>query len=297
MNTRQGKLAILAVLAVALTAAGAALAVTRLHGSTPSARASAGPVALASYGGTTTRPFGFGFRHGRDGMDILATAATYLGKSESDLQSALASGKTLAQIADATSGKSASGLVDALVSAQQARIQQAVKDGHLTQSQADEITARLKDRITQLVNGTFPQHRHLPFGGHGPGDDLQAAATYLGISTTDLLTQLRSGKTLAQVADGTSGKSAGGLVDALVAHESSELDQSVKDGRLTRSQADQIEAGLKTRITALVDGTAPAPRFHFGDGDHGFGPPPWGGGNGAPGSAPPTTSPAPAAHI
>ena len=38
-------------------------------------------------------------------------------------------------------------------------------------------------------------------GHHGPGDDLAAAASYLGTSPDALLTQLRAGKTLGQVAD------------------------------------------------------------------------------------------------
>jgi hypothetical protein len=105
---------------------------------------------------------------------------------------------------------------------------------------------------------------------HGPGDDLAAAAGYLGISESALATQLQSGKTLAQIADAASGKSAAGLVDALVTHEQAELAQAVKDGRLTHAQADDIAATLKDRFTNLVNGTRP-PR------------PPWRGG-----SPPPT---------
>lgn len=102
-------------------------------------------------------------------------------------------------------------------------------------------------------------------GMHGPGDDLAAAAGYLGTTTDSLLTQLRSGKTLAEVANATSGKSATGLVAALVAHEQTEIAAAVGAGRLTQTQADRLTASLQQRITDLVNGVRPA------------GPPPGGG--------------------
>ena len=49
----------------------------------------------------------------------------------------LQSGKTLGEVADATSGKSKAGLVAALVADEKSHLAQAVKDGRLTQSQAD----------------------------------------------------------------------------------------------------------------------------------------------------------------
>lgn len=143
----------------------------------------------------------------------LAAAATYLGISQSDLRTDLQKGETLAQVANATDGKSASGLIDALVAAAKA---QGVTDPDLTA------------HVTAFVNGTGrPDH-----GPGGPRPELAAAATYLGISEGALRSDLQSGKTLAQIADATSGKSASGLIDALVAAD-------------------------KTRITALVNGHLP----------------------------------------
>ncbi|HET7137336.1 MAG TPA: hypothetical protein VFI04_03195 [Gaiellaceae bacterium] len=197
--------------------------------------------------GTPGGPFG---DHGGD----LAAAATYLGISQSDLMTQLRTGKTLAQVAEATSGKTAGGLVNALVAVAQAQLAQAVTDGKLTRAQADRIQQDLKQRTTDRVNhtGPGPGDRH-----HGPDDALAAAATYLGSSQTDLMTQLRSGKTIGEIADGTAGKSKSGLVSALVAQEKNELAQAVKDGRLTQAQADRVTAGLEDRITHLVDGDFP----------------------------------------
>jgi hypothetical protein len=89
--------------------------------------------------------------------------------------------------------------------------------------------------------------------GHGPGDDLAVAASYLGSTVPDLLTQLQAGKTLAAIA----GSRTSGLIDALVAHEKTELAAAVSAGRLTQVQADQLVPMLTARITGLVNGTRP----------------------------------------
>jgi hypothetical protein len=94
----------------------------------------------------------------------------------------------------------------------------------------------------------------------GSHDDLAATATYLGISQTTLRTDLQSGKSLAQIANATSGKSASGLIAALVSAEKANLAAQVKAGRLTQAQADAGSKNLQARITGLVNGAFPAPR-------------------------------------
>jgi len=123
-------------------------------------------------------------------------------------------------------------------------------------------------------------------GGFGAGGSLQAAASYLGISTSDLFTDLRSGKTLAQIASSTSGKSASGLIDAMVSAEKKQLQQAVSSGRVSQSQATQLESNLKTRITGQVNGSGFGGRGGFGGGGGGFGGPPGGGSSGSPPASP-----------
>lgn len=168
----------------------------------------------------------------------LVAAAEYLDTTPQALRSQLRSGKTLAQVADATSGKSAAGLVAALVTRIKADLAAAVQAGRLTQAQSDAIASTLQTRLTRLVNGVRPAFRLRPRNA-GP---LGAVATYLGISPQSLVTQLGSGKTLAQIANATSGKSASGLIDALVA------DVTTRLGRAAPPD-------LRARITALVNGT------------------------------------------
>jgi hypothetical protein len=94
------------------------------------------------------------------------------------------------------------------------------------------------------------------FGGFGFfGGGLSAAATYLGISTADLRSQLKSGKTLAAIANATSGKSAAGLIQALVNAAKTKLDAAVSAGKLTQAQEQTFLSKLTPAITALVNGT------------------------------------------
>ncbi len=268
------------VAVVGLAAAGAAVAANKLSGSKSSPQLAAGSFVAANSSATAGTAHGFGHGGPGRGHDDIAAAAAYLGITQDALLTQLQSGKTLAQVANATSGKSAAGLIDAMVAAEQKELAAAVKAGRLTQAQADQMTANLKAHETAEVNGTFR-------GGHGPGDHhgahgdaLAAAATYLGISQSALLTQLQSGKTLAQVAEATSGKSTAGLVAALVAAEKSELAAAVKAGDLTQAQADQIATGLEARVTAMVNGQRPP--------HHGLGPD--GHDGGADGGQPPTAA-------
>jgi polyhydroxyalkanoate synthesis regulator phasin len=97
-------------------------------------------------------------------FEVLGSAASYLGMTEAELRDALHD-KTLAEIAK-EKGKSVSGLVAALVAAQEKRIAAAVADGRLTQEQASQLKANLEDRTKDLVNGElrdFRDGRHSEF--------------------------------------------------------------------------------------------------------------------------------------
>jgi hypothetical protein len=175
------------------------------------------------------------------------------------------------------------------------RLDQAVKDGHLTRSQEAAILAHIKDHQPFAMPGPFGgfppgqmrqdgHHGPPPWAGPGsgggpwhgpfllpPGGPLDAAATYLGVSVTDLFTELRSGKTLAQIAT-SKGRSVSGLEAAMVKAQTTQLDKAVSQGHLTKSQASAIETGLKQRVDEVVHHG-----FNGGHDDHGqwSGPVPW----------------------
>jgi polyhydroxyalkanoate synthesis regulator phasin len=116
------------------------------------------------FGGPGFGRFGFGHGpwHGHFGsFATLDAAASYLGLTEVELRAKLADGKSLADVA-AEEGKSVEGLVQALVRASTERIDEAVKNGKLTDAQADALKENLEERIRDRVNrepGSFG-----PFG-------------------------------------------------------------------------------------------------------------------------------------
>jgi hypothetical protein len=181
-------------------------------------------------------------------QDPFSAAAQYIGITVDQLRTELGTTKSLADVAIAH-GKTRDGLIAALVTAETANIQQ---------------------RISGLVDHKGAPQRgpggdHGRFGPGGPGfafgQSLQAASTYLGISVADLQTKVRSGQTLAQIAT-AAGKTRDGLIAALVATETAQIDKAITDGKLTADQATKIKTGLQQRIADLVDGKFPPMRHH-----------------------------------
>jgi hypothetical protein len=100
-------------------------------------------------GGPGSPGIGFGF-----GADT-AAAAKYLGLDDKALRDKLRGGQSLADVAKAQS-KDVQGLEDAIVASQKARLDQAVSDKKLTQSEADDMLAKLKSHVDDLVNAKPP---------------------------------------------------------------------------------------------------------------------------------------------
>jgi polyhydroxyalkanoate synthesis regulator phasin len=159
-------------------------------------------------------------------------------------------------------GVEPSELSAALKQALKNRVDAAVRDGRLTQAQARRLKERIDANALPLFGlGPGPGFRH----HRGPGPfhaNFEAAAEYLGMTRQQLHNALRDGKSLAQVARDRS-KSVDGLIDALVDEAEKKLDQAVEDGNLTEAEKDEMVAGLRERITDLVNGRFP-PRFHRG---------------------------------
>jgi hypothetical protein len=159
-------------------------------------------------------------------------------------------------------------LTEALKGAAQDRVDAAVQAGRLTRDQADKI----KQRIAQAqglpligpggIGGPGP-HRALGGGpGFGPAGELGAAAKYLGLTPRKLFSELRGGKSLADVASDQN-KPVAGLKAAMKAAETARLDAAVKAGRLTDAERTRIESDLDQRLDDMVNGTPPKLGFRF----------------------------------
>lgn len=166
-------------------------------------------------------------------------------------------------------------LSSALKKALEDRIDAAVAAGRLTKQQGDALKARIAKGQTSALggfgfgvgHGFFHhgpglgfEHRGEMFGRGFPGGIIgagsRAAATYLGIAQAQLRSDLASGKSLAQIAK-ANGKTADGLVAALVAAAKSRLDHAVAAKHLSSAQEQAIVSKLRAVIENVVNNSAP----------------------------------------
>lgn len=141
-----------------------------------------------------------------------------------------------------------------------------VKAGKLTQAQADQIDQRIDSGQGGVPGFGFGPGPGGPGGPHGgPGFDGQAAvnaaATALNLQPSDLQSQLRSGKSLKDIAAAQNvdlSKVTAAITNAI----KPQLDQQVQQGHLTSQQ----ETGILNNIAA---GNFPGPRGGGPDGPGG----------------------------
>jgi hypothetical protein len=147
---------------------------------------------------------------------------------------------------------------ESLTEALEFLVDEAVEAGRLTEEEGEELKERLGATRLPFV---VPDLERLPFreffdgGGLGVlfGEivDLGAAASYLGLTESELREELEDGSSLAQVAR-AEGESVDGLVDALVADAESRIDDAVEDGRLSEERAAELKDELEDRVRVRV---------------------------------------------
>jgi hypothetical protein len=106
-------------------------------------------------------------------------------------------------------------------------------------------------RWQQGQNPQAPMGFGFHFGVNG-GTLVDITANVTGLSTSDVVTELESGKTFAQVAQ-AHGKTAADLVNAFVADRKAVLDKAVADGRLTQDVANDLLATMKANVEEHVN--------------------------------------------
>jgi hypothetical protein len=147
----------------------------------PSIVAAADPTAAPSVATTPTTgttpstgadPGGPGMMGGRhEAVTDASVVAKAIGITEADLNTALAGGKTVADVSKAHN-VAVQTVVDALVADGKGELDAAVKAGTITQAQADAELANLTARATDQANGTG-----FGPGGPGPGHGTPGAGT------------------------------------------------------------------------------------------------------------------------
>lgn len=142
-----------------------------------------------------------------------------------------------------------------------------VSNGTITQDQANAV----QDGVKAKRRDVWARRPHL-------GKKLlDSIAQKLGVDTKELVGELRSGKSIADVAR-DKGVDPQSIVDEIVSSITGRIDQRVADGKMSQEQADVMKQNLSQRVTDFVN------KVH---GQHKKGAPPQGE------QAPPSTEAAP----
>jgi hypothetical protein len=203
----------------------------------------------------------------------IAEAAKALGMTEAELKTELQAGKSIADVAKAKN-IDLNEVIAKLTAAFKAHLDEEVASGKHTQAEADAKLAEFKTRVTEMVNTAgLPMHGgkggHGPGGkgGHGPQKFVTAQlATTLKLTETELQTQLKSGKTIKQIADAQNVDIAD-VKATLTSDFKAHLDEEVASGEHTQAEADAKLAEFTTRLDDMVNGVRPV----GGKGGHGPG--------------------------
>ncbi len=200
--------------------------------------------------------------HGDNGRPDISSLASTLGLSTSELQTQLQSGKTLADIAKAQSVDVAK-VIDSIVTDIKAKLAAEVASGKITQTEADAKLTDITARVTNMVNNGRPAGA-MRFRGHGR-PDLSNVAEVLGLTSSELQTQLQSGNSLADIAK-TQSVEVAKVIDTIVADMKTKLAAEVTSGKITQTEADAKLTDITARVTNMVNNVRPEGGMGFGEG-------------------------------
>ncbi|MBI4672156.1 MAG: DUF2680 domain-containing protein [Chloroflexi bacterium] len=170
-------------------------------------------------------------------------------------------------------GVSADDLKKQAVETRKEMIDQAVKDGRITQEQANAIKDRINSNniiapipLPRVAQGNPPGRGFGPFGNRNPGrapnfgngfpgmifargmfggglQEIEALAKVLKLDAKALITQMAQGKTLAEISK-AQGVDEAAVKQALIDVRKAQIDQLLAYGLISQVQADQLKAQL-----------------------------------------------------
>jgi len=195
----------------------------------------------------------------------LAAASKVLGITETELKTELQAGKSVADVAKAKNIDLAT-VKAALLTEAKAHFDAEVAAGRHTAAEGVEKLAEVTSRIdTMLTTAGLPARGPQGMGGKGghegkggPGKMMsEAVAKVLKMTTTELKTQLHSGKSLADVAKAQSVDIAD-VKTVLTSDFTAHLAEEVTSGKHTQAEADAQLAEFKTNLDTKVNRVGPA---------------------------------------
>jgi len=140
-------------------------------------------------------------------------------------------------------------------------VDQMLKDGTITQQQADQLRQEIQNQNYPGLLGMFG--RGGGFGMMGRGElgtslqsIIQSVAGKLNLTPQQIQDQLKSGKSLADIAS-AQGVSRDDLKNTITTAVDTQVDKAVSDGKITQAQGDKIKTALSSKLDQLIDRTGP----------------------------------------
>ncbi len=178
---------------------------------------------------------GFGFVNVCSTTSETDVVAKALGMTAAELRLALVSGKSISQIA-ASKNIEVTKIQEAIQAQRKADLEQAVKDGLITQAQLDAFNNAQTNAPKPPMGGN-----NIRFEIRVPANNvvnrMDVAAKALGMTCADLVKAEQAGKSIAQVAQ-EKNVAVQTVIDAVVNAVKAAAAQDVKEGLITQAQAD-----------------------------------------------------------
>lgn len=132
------------------------------------------------------------------------------------------------------------------------RLETLVDEGVITEERADEIRARVAERMAIREERQTTRTAHL--------EDLAAT---LDTTADELKADLRAGASIADLA-AAAGVDVDTIIDQIEAQQAARINEALANGSIDQEQADERLESLRDRITDRVNGERPEGRRGFG---------------------------------
>ncbi len=129
----------------------------------------------------------------------------------------------------------------------QTALDELVAEGVLTQGQADAVLEKLAENFDGRRHGRHPVRRGIGI-----------AADVIGITGTELASELVDGSSIADVAEAND-VDPQDVIDALVGRAEERLATAVENGRIDEATADERLADVEQKVTDFVNGDLDLP--------------------------------------
>lgn len=128
-------------------------------------------------------------------------------------------------------------------------LDQALQEGKITQQQADQMRSRIDKGISFFMGkgpGNMGEKRGAWAGGFM---GCKTLADALGMTQQDLMSALREGKTVEELA-AAKGTTVADIQNKILADTKAQLDKAVQDGKITQDQATKVYDKLQQSISS-----------------------------------------------